>query len=905
MEDTGKERLIELALACVDLEGEERKAYLDENCESDDVRRDVEAWLARTLPTLQPQDGLLASAVEFAKPLDEVTRAAGDTIGKFRLVERIAEGGSGVVWRARQLDIDRDAAVKLLRPHRKGSAASQRFHRETAVLARVSHPAIAQIYAVGAEEIDAATELPWFAMEFVPGKTTLVDYCNANRTPRDERLRLFVRVCDAVAHSHALGVIHRDLKPDNILVAPAGHPKVIDFGAARDLEATQSLTQAGTLIGTLDWMSPEQAQSDDDHALDARTDVYALGAVLHLLLTGHKLVTLSGYADITKLIVERVPEPASRFDPSLPRELDWIIGKATDPEPDRRYPGVDALISDVERHLAGDIVLAAPPTLGYTLTRLVNRHRALATVIAVALVVTTSLAVFGWTTALEKGALANQERSAREDAEDAEEDARANLVQSLLANAATLALGGHWPDAISTLEDALKNGAKDPVAVKHRIARNRISNLEHAKAAQLLDDIAGSSGWEAHKHTHALLRGLTALVDEEEREFAQHHFRASIAEGSALSPADLAFAQGLVAGSSGEATARFTQALEIDRSHYFARSARALVALVIDDVDAARRDATVLAETIPHDRIAIIFPLRQACYEHDDVAYEQALRDIEAALPPEEFALIEILGSLFRGLDAMILASTKGEGDIELIIKRIAPALLTASMNANALDKEVLLGPVGIHLPWLENLTDMARALVSSAKDDLDEAIAIIDDLRRGNESHVLALTRALLVNLKGLDAIESRIDTWTETLEVVQGDTSYELICLMGIAHARANAWVRDRTTASRSASAAAIDALSRRDDLTPHVCRLLTEMAWDIDHGDLGYYFAWRWEELAPDDPAPLWLRAHIGLDVGHSYAVLETLERLYPLIEGTPLLVERWNELHARAVDGTRSG
>ena len=349
---------------------------------------------------LEPPTSLtLGGAVEAGAALQPGMR-----LGDFELIEVIGAGGMGEVWRARQGTPARDVAVKVLRGGLVSARARQRFLDEAASLARLSHPGIARVIASGVHEpsagSDGAAPRPWFAMELVEGARDVV--AHARELELGARLELFVELARAVHHGHLRGVIHRDLKPDNVLVDGDGRPRVIDFGVARVTDEAQGeargLTAGEELLGTLAYMAPEQVAGRSDE-LDLRVDVFALGVLLHELLTGRSPWSADArtWAALAKQVCEVDPAPPSALVPGLSRELDWIVLRAMAKDPGHRYPSAETLAADVERFLRGEPLVAGPDTLTYQLQKWVRRRRALAAGLAVAvLAILLGTAGTGW-----------------------------------------------------------------------------------------------------------------------------------------------------------------------------------------------------------------------------------------------------------------------------------------------------------------------------------------------------------------------------------------------------------------------------------------------------------------------------------------------------------------------------
>ena len=220
----------------------------------------------------------------------------GGRVGKYHIKSVIASGGMGTVYEAVQEQPHRIVALKVMKGSVASRSALRRFKLESQVLGRLRHPNVAQVYEAGIHR-DEHGEVPYFAMEYIPGAKSIVLYAQEKKLDVRDRLRLFAKACDAVHHGHQKGIIHRDLKPANILVDSSGQPKVIDFGVARatdsDMSITTQQTYVGQLIGTMQYMSPEQCDADP-HDLDTRSDVYSLGVTLYELLTGKLPYEASG-----------------------------------------------------------------------------------------------------------------------------------------------------------------------------------------------------------------------------------------------------------------------------------------------------------------------------------------------------------------------------------------------------------------------------------------------------------------------------------------------------------------------------------------------------------------------------------------------------------------------------------
>jgi eukaryotic-like serine/threonine-protein kinase len=344
---------------------------------------------------------------------------------KYRILEEIGSGGMGIVYLAEQTyPVKRRVALKIIKLGMDTEQVVARFESERQALAVMDHPNIAKVLDGGATK----SGRPYFVMELVRG-IPIHDYCDRHRLSMEERLRLFLPVCQAVQHAHQKGVIHRDLKPSNVLVIvqdDGAVPKIIDFGIAKATDhrlAERTLfTEQGQLIGTPEYMSPEQAEMSALD-VDTRTDIYSLGVMLYELMSGvlpfdPRALRSAGFGEIQRLIRESEPAKAStrlstlketqveiaqkrKTDPGslikqLQGDLDWITMKAMAKDRTRRYPSASELAADIERHLRHEPVLAGPPSALYRIKKYIKRHRV--GVVAAALVTAALVAGISGTT---------------------------------------------------------------------------------------------------------------------------------------------------------------------------------------------------------------------------------------------------------------------------------------------------------------------------------------------------------------------------------------------------------------------------------------------------------------------------------------------------------------------------
>lgn len=471
-------------MSAMDLDPSLRRGFVDRECADDPLLCER---VGRLLDAADRAHAFLESPA--IPPPPPLHHPIPDAVGSYLVIGVLGVGGMATVYEAVQEQPRRNVALKVLNQSMTGTDAYLRFLFETETLARLRHPGIAQIYEAGATRLGGGEPVPFYAMELVPDAVTITHYAERHGVPLRDRVRMFTVVCDAVHHGHQQGIVHRDIKPGNVLVDGEGRIKVIDFGIARNLDASAvsltAISDAAQLIGTLNWMSPEQCAASGQ--IDTRTDVYSLGVLLYELCSGHLPHDLSQTP--LPVALNRVINESPRR-PTLPRsrdcrDLEAIILKSIEKDPDRRYDGAAALAADLRRWLDHKPTEAHPPGVGDQFLYFARRNpgvaTAAATVIASIFLVATISTGFAWRLADEVG----QRRTAEQQAESERDEARWQAYTAQISGALS----------------AMKTG-------EFQQMRTRLTAADHPKRGWewgFLSALADQSALTVHAHNDMIM----------------------------------------------------------------------------------------------------------------------------------------------------------------------------------------------------------------------------------------------------------------------------------------------------------------------------------------------------------------------------------------------------------------
>jgi serine/threonine protein kinase/Tol biopolymer transport system component len=620
----------------------ERAAYLRETCKGDP------ALLARVETLLESRDEagdfLQAPVLDISAKLEEssLTEGPGTVIGRYKLLEKIGEGGMAVVYMAEQeTPIRRKVALKIIKLGMDTKSVIARFEAERQALAMMDHPNIAKVFDAGATE----TGRPYFVMELVTG-VSITEYCDKNNLSTKERLALFIQVCNAVQHAHQKGIIHRDIKPTNVMVTlhdgkPV--PKVIDFGIAKAINQKLTektlFTRYAHIIGTPVYMSPEQAELNELD-IDTRSDIYSLGVLLYELLTGttpfsEKELRKAGYIEMQRVIREQEPpKPSTKLStlgdtltdiakhrsatPDILRktirgDLDWIVMKSLEKDRTRRYETASMLALDIRHHLENEPVIARGPATTYRMQKFLRRHRS-QTIATLAILIIAAAAVVILS-------MWNQDRLQLAEAEGFRH-------RSILSQAREQYAKADRDTALETIKPILNSKYVGPEA-RLLNAGILIDNRHSDEAVIILSNLLNERP-EIAGAAHSLLARI--LYESESpnadtlKQAEQHHQKAEM-----LLPdtAEAYFLRAMFAITVKEQFRALNKALQLDLQHYESRRLRAYTYYASRKYDKMSDDALVMEILRPRDPLG--HSLR-AIALRELGKYEQAIAEYDNAI---------------------------------------------------------------------------------------------------------------------------------------------------------------------------------------------------------------------------------------------------------------------------------
>jgi serine/threonine protein kinase/Flp pilus assembly protein TadD len=572
----------------------------------------------------------------------------GSKIGRYKLLSILGEGGYGIVYLAeQQRPVKRRVALKLIKPGMDTKQVIARFEAERQALALLDHPNIAHVFDAGTTKAGR----PYFVMEYVKG-IPITEHCDREKLAIEERLRLFLQVCEAVQHAHQKGIIHRDIKPSNIQVSIHGEqvvPKVIDFGVAKaiiqPLTERTLVTEQGQFVGTPEYMSPEQAEMTGQD-IDTRSDVYSLGAVLYELLTGvlpfdPKTLREGGIDHIRQMIREEDPKtPSTRLSTisgeestkvaqsrrtdvrtlgrRLHGDLDWITIRAMEKDRMHRYQTAHALAEDIRRHLSHEPILAGPPSIVYRLRKFLRKHqsRAIAAAAIAILIACFAIASVMYVRAVDRS-------------REAESLEHANI----LSKAMECRSKGQFKEALAQIETILDSEHIGPEArlLRARIVLELQGTAEAIGELEELTNERDEIAWQAHFLLARIYLETDPGNPNEVREY-QRRGREHQQRGEELFSETAAayFNRAMIAGTVDKSLEYLDNALRIDSGHYPSRRARTLGYYALRDYRNMERDAvamTALRDWDPEGYSLLAIALRQTgdftdALEHHNRAIE-------------------------------------------------------------------------------------------------------------------------------------------------------------------------------------------------------------------------------------------------------------------------------------------